>query len=105
MKYVQTFHSKYQIISMISTSFKEMYPTGDYSRVDDSWASKKQIIARNLVQYYVYDIIMNYWSDGGANKIHAAAKSNRYMSELPGRAFPILIDFPDIPFKEYPKKH
>lgn len=88
----KTFHSKYQIMSMISTSFKEMYPTGDYSRVDASWASKKQIIARNLVQYYVYDIITNYWSDGGTNKIHAAAKPNRYMSELPGRAWAVALD-------------
>lgn len=88
----RTFHSKYQIMSMISTSFKEMYPSGDYSKVDSAWAEKKQVIARNLVQYYVYDIITNYWSDGGTNKIHAAAKPNRYMTELSGRAWAVALD-------------
>ncbi len=88
----KTFHSKYQIMSMISTSFKEMYPTDDYSKVDSAWAEKKQIITRNLVQYYVYDIITNYWSNGGTNKIHAAAKPNRYMTVLSGRAWAVALD-------------
>ena len=86
------FHSKYQIMSMISTSFKEMYPRGNYKQVDAGWADKKQIIARNLVQYYVYDIITNYWSDGGTNKIHAAAKPNRYVTELSGRSWAVALD-------------
>ncbi len=88
----KTFHSKYQIMSMISTSFKEMYPGGIYDKIDESWADKKNAIARNLVQYYVYDIITNYWSDGGTNKIHAAAKPNRYMTELSGRAWAVALD-------------
>jgi len=88
----KTFHSKYQIMSMISTSFKEMYPGGVYDKIDKSWADKKNAIARNLVQYYVYDIITNYWSDGGTNKIHAAAKPNRYMTELSGRAWAVALD-------------
>lgn len=86
------FHSKYQIMSMISTSFKEMYPNGDYSKIDAGWSGKKQTIAQNLVQYYVYDIITNYWSDGGTTKIHAAAKPNRYMVELSGRAWTVALD-------------
>ena len=88
----KTFHSKYQIMSMISTSFKEMYPSGDFSKIDPVWAEKKQIIARNLVQYYVYDIITNYWSEGGTGKIHAAAKPNRYLTALSGRAWAVALD-------------
>lgn len=86
------FHSKYQIMSMISTSFKEMYPTNDYSKVDSSWAEKKNHISKNLVQYYVYDIITNYWSEGGTGKIHAAAKPNRYMIDLSGRTWAVALD-------------
>lgn len=86
------FHSKYQIMSMISTSFKEMYQDGDFTKVDSSWADKKQIIAKNLVQYYVYDIITNYWSEGGTGKIHSAAKPNRYMTALSGRAWTVALD-------------
>lgn len=86
------FHSKYQILSMISTTFKEMYAVGDYSKFADTWQNRKQKIARNLVQYYVYDIITNYWSEGGTGKIHSAAKPNRYMMQIPSRAWMVALD-------------
>lgn len=37
---IKLFHSKYQILSMISTTFKEMYKNGDYSHFDSLWDSK-----------------------------------------------------------------
>lgn len=86
------FHSKYQILSMISTTFKEMYGSGDYSKVNDAWDSKKDVIARNLRLYYVYDIITNYWSEGGTGKIHSAAKPNRYMIEISPRMWRNALD-------------
>ena len=86
------FHSKYQILSMISTTFKEMYANGDYTHFSDGWQDRKSTIAKNLVHYYVYDIITNYWSEGGTGKIHAAAKPNRYMNEISSRAWMIALD-------------
>ncbi len=86
------FHSKYQILSMISTTFKEMYVDGDYTHFADGWQDKRSAIAKNLVQYYVYDIITNYWSEGGTGKIHAAAKPNRYMNEISSRAWMVALD-------------
>ena len=81
------FHSKFQIMSMISTTFKEMYGSGDYSNVSDDWASKKDEIARNLRQYYVYDILTNFWSEGGTGKIYAVAKPNRYRNAIAARSW------------------
>lgn len=86
------FHSKYQILSMISTTFKEMYAGVDFTQFSDTWQERRQKIARNLVQYYVYDIITNYWSEGGTGKIHSAAKPNRYMIEIPSRAWMVALD-------------
>lgn len=86
------FHSKYQILSMISTTFKEMYDGGDCFQLSDTWANRKQILTKNLMQYYVYDIITNYWSEGGTGKIHAASKPNRYMIEISGRAWMVALD-------------
>ncbi len=86
------FHSKYQILSMISTTFKEMYGSGEYSKMDDSWWAKKDVIAKNLRLYYVYDIITNYWSEGGTGKIHSAAKPNRYMVEISPRMWRNALD-------------
>ena len=86
------FPSKYQILSMISTTFKEMYAGVDFTQFSDTWQERRQKIARNLVQYYVYDIITNYWSEGGTGKIHSAAKPNRYMIEIPSRAWMVALD-------------
>jgi len=86
------FHSKYQILSMISTTFKEMYANGDFTHFADGWQERKSTIAKNLIHYYVYDIITNYWSEGGTGKIHAAAKPNRYMNEISSRAWMVALD-------------
>lgn len=88
----KVFHSKYQVLSMISTTFKEMYINGNYSCVAESWGEKKNKIAKNLVQYYVYDIINKYWFEGGTNKIHSAAKPNRYLTEISSRAWMVALD-------------
>ena len=86
------FHSKYQVLSMISTTFKEMYANGQYLKLADTWNERKTVVAKNLVQYYVYDIITNYWSEGGTGKIHAAAKPNRYLIEISSRAWMVALD-------------
>lgn len=86
------FHSKYQIMSMISTSFKEMHTNNNFNQKAESWNVKKTEIAKNLLKYYVYDIITNYWSEGGTGKIHAAAKPNRYMVDIPSRAWMVALD-------------
>lgn len=86
------FHSKFQILSMISTTFKEMYAAGDYSKFDEGWNEKKGILIKNMRQYYVYDIITNYWSEGGTAKIHSAAKPNRYMQPISGRTWAVALN-------------
>ena len=47
---------------------------------------------KNLRAYYVYDIITNYWSEGGTGKIHSAAKPNRYLQEIPPRMWKTVLD-------------
>ena len=69
-----------------------MYAGVDFTQFSDTWQERRQKIARNLVQYYVYDIITNYWSEGGTGKIHSAAKPNRYMIEIPSRAWMVALD-------------
>lgn len=81
------YHSKFQILSMISTTFKEMYHNGDYEHVSEEWLAKKDHIAKNLLKYYVLDILTNYWSEGGTTKIHAAAKPNRYAIDIQPRVW------------------
>lgn len=42
------FHSKYQIMSMVSTAFREMYSDGNYKRFSASWMDKKEQLSRNF---------------------------------------------------------
>lgn len=86
------FHSKYQILSMISTCFKEMYGDNNYNQHLLEWNDKKQYISKNLIRYYVYDIITNEWSEGGTSKIHKAAKPNRYLNKISGRTWNVAMD-------------
>ena len=83
------FHSKYQILSMISTTFKEMYAGADYTHFSDTWQERKQKIARNLVQYYVYDIqsakgrqlMMTMWYSPSRT-----GRKSRYRNNITGRS-------------------
>ncbi len=86
------FHSKYQIMSMISTTFKEMYESGKYKDFCNEWTNKKKFLQKNLLHYYVYDIITNEWSEGGSSKIYKAAKPNRYLNEIPSRIWSVVLD-------------
>lgn len=86
------FHAKYQILSMISTTFKEMYVEEDYSKFAQDWESKKGTLSRNLFHYYIYDILTGFWKEGGTGKIFQAARPNRYMTELSNRAWMVAID-------------
>ena len=86
------FHSKFQILSMISTTFKEMYPDGNYTKLADDWENKKVILQRNLLQYYVYDIITNWWAEGGNSKIYNIAKPNKYLNDIPAQSWAVALN-------------
>lgn len=84
------FHSKFQILSMIAGTFKEMFRDGVYSEFSPSWNERKDILSRNLIRYYVYDILVDIWRAGGTKSIYSYSK--RYMSEIPARAWRTALD-------------
>ena len=84
------FHSKYQIISMISTAFRAMFKEGNYNCFADSWNDMQHTLSLNFKQYYVYDIITNEWSAGGTQKVYVAGK--RYVNEISPRAWRTALD-------------
>lgn len=80
-------------MSMIWTTFKEMYDVEDSITISPTWNDKKNVLAKNLLHYYVYDVLTNYWSEVGTGKIHAAAKpNNRYMNEITGSSWRVALD-------------
>lgn len=84
-------HSKFQIMSMVSTTFKKMFGK-DLTQVDPNWKNLQKEWSKNLLHYYVYDIITNYWSDGGTKKIFQVALNDRYMVEINSSAWNSALD-------------
>lgn len=50
-------HSKYQIMSMTSTTFKERYDINNNCLVKDTWKESKLLLRKNMFQHFVCDII------------------------------------------------
>ncbi len=76
------FHTRHQILSTISTTFREMYPEGNVRTINPNWHTIKERVARNLLHYYVYDIINDYWGNSGDRLMRNAAKPNRYLTDI-----------------------
>lgn len=75
-------HSEYMILSMIAYVFRIMYKGTDYSSPNNEWSRVKNSISKNLLLYYVFDIIDNTWSEGGTSKIYKYVRENRYSESL-----------------------
>lgn len=83
------FHSKFQILSMIAATFKAMYTNQDFSCECEGWKNKEEILQNNLWRYYIYDILTNYWSDGGTSKIYS---TDRYFNTIKDSRWIVAID-------------
>lgn len=83
------FHSQLQILSMISCTFRLRY-NSDLKELAN-WYENKKILEKNLIKYYVYDIITKYWYEGGG-KIFTANSEMRYLKSLNFKVFSNAID-------------
>ena len=87
------YHSQYQIMSLISFVFRTKYDINDNNlKVLDSWRESKEKLENNIWQYYVYDIVLKYWGEGGTGKIHTANSEKRYLTELTKGQFAAAFD-------------
>ena len=85
------YHSQWQIMSYVSFVFRSKYDLNTL-HVKDDWKQKRNILKDNIWKYYVYDIISNYWSEGGTGKIHSANRDNRYLEPISKGIFASAID-------------
>jgi len=83
-------HSQFQILSLISFAFREMFDADLQEK--DSWKSTSALLKDNVWKYYVYDILVKYWSDGGTNKIHTSNNEKRYLVPLTRGMFSTAFD-------------
>lgn len=85
-------HSKYQIISLISFTFKQMYSPCNLETKHPSWDAINNTLFRNLRSHYVADIISNEWHDGGRSKVFTAHRENKYLEEISKNRWESLLD-------------
>ena len=75
-------HSKYQILSMISATFREKYEYDTNENIRKTWKANKKTLHENMMHHYVYDIIIDEWSEGGQSKLYKASRPNKYLESI-----------------------
>ena len=75
-------YSKFLVLSMIACTFREKYDINDLSQARKTWPENRQLLEKNMLPNFVYDIITDEWSNGGTNKIYSVAKPNKYLQEI-----------------------
>lgn len=85
-------HSKYQIISMIVNTFREMYDVEQLDSHKPTWCNFNRQYRKLLVSHYVADIIGNYWHDGGGGKLFSSIREHRYVEEISYNRWESMLD-------------
>lgn len=83
-------HSQFQILSLISFAFREMYDAD--LKEKETWKASSVTLKANIWKYYVYDILVKYWSEGGTTKIHTSNSDKRYLTPLTRGMFSVAFD-------------
>lgn len=87
------FHSQYQIMSLISYVFRKKYDIESKMLTEkEDWKEIKQQLLKNIWKYYVYDVLVKYWREGGTGKIHSANNEDRYLTALTKGQFSTAFD-------------
>ena len=86
-------HSKYQIVSLISYTFRAMYDIKDLESKRIDWNNtREKEFSELILSHYVADIISAEWHDGGAAKVYSAIKEKRYDDPVPRSRWDSLLD-------------
>lgn len=79
----KVFHSKFQIMSMIASVFNTKYSIVENSiKESPDWIHQKSMLEKNLLHYYIYDIIERTWFEGGTSKIYRYVRENLYLKSI-----------------------
>lgn len=89
---LKNLHSKYQIISLISYTFRMMYDLNDLDNKNSNWSSSEASFKSILLQHYVADIITNEWHDGGGSKVYTAIREKKYSETISKKLWESLLD-------------
>ena len=78
------YHKEYQIISAIATAFQLGYAVHDLS-VHANSQRLLEGFSKNILMYYLYDILIGDWSGSGDSTLHETVGSRRYVKSAPSK--------------------
>lgn len=85
-------HSKYQIISLIAFTFRQMYSIDNLETKKTSWHKIENKMDKLIRTHYVADIILNEWHDGGAGKVYTCLRDERYLDDISKQRWITILD-------------
>ena len=85
-------HSKYQIISLISYTFRKMYDISNLESKKPQWDAESSSFGKKLLAHYVADIITNEWHDGGGAKVYSVIREQKYDNSISSKRWETLLD-------------
>lgn len=84
-------HPKFFIYALIAFVLREMYDIKTLEK-KATWERNRLFIAKQIKQYYVYDIISNEWHDGGMGKMYSAVRERKFVAEITKKSWESLLD-------------
>ncbi len=88
------YHSEMMIIAFIATAFHARYSINSLTE-NDGWKRDKKFLRKNLLMYYLSEILHDDWRGSGDSKLYDRVREYRYLKKPPGetRWLQILDDW------------
>ena len=78
------YHSEMMIIAFIATAFHARYSINSLTE-NDTWKRDKRFLRKNLLMYYLSEILHDDWRGSGDSKLHDRVREYRYLKRPPDR--------------------
>ena len=79
------YHSELMIIAMIATAFQVRFSVHTLDE-NQQWRGDRRRLRRNLMMFYLHDILHDDWRGSGDSKLYESVKSLRYLYQSPPSA-------------------
>lgn len=84
-------HGKSQVISLISSVFRERFSLDSLTE-KEGWDETKKLYQSYMLQHYIFDIISEEWHDGGNSLIFAINHNNKYIKPISYRVWDSMLN-------------
>ena len=84
-------HTKFQIISLVSFVFREMYDIVTLEK-KSTWNQMQNHLTKGILSHYVADILSREWQQGGDGKVYSFIRERKYSETISKERWVSLLD-------------